>query len=909
MKKSIFTYLLLAAITVISTSCVKELWENRNSVSVPKDGIVLHIFTGDPQTRADEQTVNYPIPLDGETQRKENLIVGNKVDVFFFKTDAENAPIRYYALGQVIENGALSIPVVFDDVENIFNGLVPDQSTCNVLVIANYSSGNTTTLENSVYSGCSTRGDILALPLNVAHWSNAQQASFVMRGSANITLLNPKGSTPAKGNVELKRVASKISFNLTVASSTVNEDTGTTWEPNLGSMSIYMVYAMRQAVLGGTPKAVPKGLKDVDYKVVNSEKDVDDATYGNEFLYEYEARSLVESGQTVERTHNGEPEECDVYVAGFKTNQGTVTDKDTPFYSYPATWDYGIATEPYLKLIIPWTTTTVSNGVTTTMTKYYYYKIPFSVNTLESNNWYRIYIDVQILGGEQPVPPVASVNYCISDWEGEVDKTTAQQETIVTVIPATVVAARFLSVPVTEYVLYNTDDLEIPITSSHAVEVVGFEIDEENAYTASHNVDANYVGTNPRIYNPFFKDDEHLNQNNIVICKPDYSTDPAEPVRIPITFGEAASGDYGWSVTAPGTGKEKVVVHHQLNRNLSGTDYDVAPYTIRMRIRHTGDYGDSYYTDVTIEQRPPIIIHPEANAGGESNFGYAFVNGGQNSGTNGYSAGGWFSSASFSNTDGSWTCSSQPGNTATYYLGSSPSDLSNSNNKNTNMYIIETSVLPTEGSISSYMLGDPRSKDINNLNGTKSSFNTTNLSNAATWTNQVLSLKDWDGTDRDLKYYYPVGMDAAFDDVIAPRIRIASSFGSTQYLSYYDAFRRCASYQESGYPAGRWRVPTKAEIMYIAQLNANGKIPLLLGSDSGQSAYWCNSGYVVVEKNQTPYYVGSKTNSNVDSGHTYVRCMYDDWYWGESNRARLPEAKYNTFTWGDQPRSSVTLQN
>lgn len=890
MKKTKFTYLLLAVIAFLPLSCIKEKWESNNTV--PQDGIVLRILTDTPDTK--DGDITYPIPMDGEANRNENLIVGNKVDIFFFKTDAPNAPIRFYALNQVITSGYISIPVTFSDVENIFDGLISEQSKCNVLVVANYYNGSSNTLEGSAYAGCTKREDILNLPLNVAHWSNASQSSFVMYGTANLTLLNPKGSTPASGDIQLKRVAAKVSFNLTVASSTVNGDT--TWEPNLGSMSIYMVYAMRQAVLGGTPKTIPTGIKGVDYNIVDYEKDANDATYGNEFLYEYKARSLVGSGQRVERIHNGETETCEVYVAGFKTDQGTVTDTDTPFYSYPASWDYGIATEPYLKLIIPWTTTiTLPNSSTSTRTKYYYYKIPFSVNTLESNNWYRIYIDVQILGGEEPVPPVASVNYCISDWEGEVDMTTAQQETVVTVIPATVVAARYLSVPTTEYILYNTDVLTIPITSSHAVEVVGFKVDTDNAYSDAHMVDANYVGTNPRIYNPFTS--ELDDSGNIVIVKPDYAQDPATPSSSTILFGNAASGTYGWSVTAPAPGKDRVVVRHTLNRDLSSSDYDVAPYTVKMRIRHSDDERDNYYTDVIIEQRPPIIIKPDANEGGTSNYGYAFVNGAQNGSPSGNSASNSFTSSS---AQSSWS----------YYLGSSPGNLSNSSNTNANMYIIETSVLPTSGTIGTYVLGDPRMTSYYNLNGTKSSFTLTDTA-PASWST---TKNDWEGTSRQLSYYYPVGTDAAFNNVIAPRIRIASSFGATQPMTYYDAFRRCASYQESGYPAGRWRIPTKAEIEYIAQLNSDGKIPLLLGSDSGSTPYWCNSGYMTVEKGKTPSYTQSTTNTYTYYGRTYttdtyVRCVYDDWYWGESDRAKLPNENIsiNTFTWGDQTRETVNL--
>ena len=38
----------------------------------------------------------------------------------------------------------------------------------------------------------------------------------------------------------------------------------------------------------------------------------------------------------------------------------------------------------------------------------------------------------------------------------------------------------------------------------------------------------------------------------------------------------------------------------------------------------------------------------------------------------------------------------------------------------------------------------------------------------------------------------------------------------------------------------------------------------------------------------------------------YVRCVYDDWYWGASSKARLADTNLGTFTWGDIPRNAVT---
>ena len=100
-------------------------------------------------------------------------------------------------------------------------------------------------------------------------------------------------------------------------------------------------------------------------------------------------------------------------------------------------------------------------------------------------------------------------------------------------------------------------------------------------------------------------------------------------------------------------------------------------------------------------------------------------------------------------------------------------------------------------------------------------------------------------------------------------------------MTFESAQKRCASYQENGYPAGRWRIPTDAEIKFMVQLSKNKKLPSLF---SGW--YWGTSGidgkYLSVEVETDSQ--GSITNISVTEENGYiasVRCVYDSWYWGE----------------------------
>lgn len=123
------------------------------------------------------------------------------------------------------------------------------------------------------------------------------------------------------------------------------------------------------------------------------------------------------------------------------------------------------------------------------------------------------------------------------------------------------------------------------------------------------------------------------------------------------------------------------------------------------------------------------------------------------------------------------------------------------------------------------------------------------------------------------------------DRVIVPAYKVASSWGVTQPLEYEYAVQRCASYQENGYAAGRWRIPTKAEVEFIVNLSENKKIPLLFGGGSSNTDYWVSSGK----------YNTSNGYSEGRNGEAYVRCVYDVWYWSNKKLTNP-----NQFTWGDE---------
>ena len=210
------------------------------------------------------------------------------------------------------------------------------------------------------------------------------------------------------------------------------------------------------------------------------------------------------------------------------------------------------------------------------------------------------------------------------------------------------------------------------------------------------------------------------------------------------------------------------------------------------------------------------------------------------------------------------------------------------------MYIIETSVLPRSGPLADYVLGDPR---------VSTGVTSTSGKSATDFTQAYEVTRDYTGTgnQRRLSNYKPANEDHVYDDYIAPKFRIASSFGASSSMTRANALLRCASYQEDGYPAGRWRLPTAAEIVYMARLTTDKLIPRLLGSDTpgDYTDYWCNSSYVRITDGADaitpPVYYDSYSTSDTK----FVRCVYDEWYWEKSEYPRIKDGSYANFRWGD----------
>ena len=307
-------------------------------------------------------------------------------------------------------------------------------------------------------------------------------------------------------------------------------------------------------------------------------------------------------------------------------------------------------------------------------------------------------------------------------------------------------------------------------------------------------------------------------------------------------------------------------INHTLNNNISNNGFDSSPYIFTFEIRHQDDHNHTT-GDIVITQYPAMYIDEL------SSNKMAFINGTSNqqdSDTDVYDSAG----------NSLTTLTSRSG------INDDPNEV----NVNSHMYRIH--VTSVDGM--SYTIGNPAS---------------------TTYYYTIGDPRLWSGGSHvtTLTGLGDDYMEAAEinQDMIAPELMVASSVGKSQSMLYEQARTRCAAYQESGYPAGRWRLPTKAEIIFLCQLSEKGKIPTLFTPDESlnKGAYWCSSGVVYpisyTRNGVTTKYIDYKSFADAtqyNNNKNWVRCIYDSWYWGED-----PVNEYLT-TWSGYLTTSATNQ-
>jgi hypothetical protein len=292
-------------------------------------------------------------------------------------------------------------------------------------------------------------------------------------------------------------------------------------------------------------------------------------------------------------------------------------------------------------------------------------------------------------------------------------------------------------------------------------------------------------------------------------------------------------------------GRVAFTLEYPLNTTVGGGNMDLTPITWTVRVFHADD--DTVYEDVIIYQYPSIYGEQNTTAGTNTGF---------------------LNAAAFTtNTSQNSPVWSNGNNNTRKSLGSFNGGDPTSMEK----LVLSVSSLASLQGVDAYT-----------KNGTTVTFSDVVIGDPRVKISTLYDISyqgyDWDRDDLGVaseNYIdnYLIG-DPDKSNVIAPRFmfpsgRIGSNRtnGQTRDGIWRTAAMRCAAYQEDGYPAGRWRLPTEAEVAFCRELQRYGYID---GLFYNTNRYWTASG--------TYYYNGSIGTSETTAS---VRCVYDLWYWGD----------------------------
>lgn len=514
--------------------------------------------------------------------------------------------------------------------------------------------------------------------------------------------------------------------------------------------------------------------------------------------------------------------------------------QDIPFYSYPNSWDpYSPKGNCYLTLELPWQYADEQGAVHNVVT-YYRLSVRPDKNSIERNTLYDMRVTISRLGGtsvQQPVDMLFDWNYNM-EWN-------------VQTLPTDIKEIRYLvlnnnnfssSLDAYSFTMENETYISIPYNTSHPVEIESVELSWRDYYNnADRKIPLVASGTGYR-----YSDIDN------------YS---------PATHYAGIEIDADASVIR--LRRDMVHIAWSNNRPALRTDDAINAYTFTIKLKHIDAAADepSARATVVITQIPAIYITTQYTASNRR-----FINNQYTTTSTTYG---------FVKTSDVWN--SLRATQRPFWLGSYHND-NNVQNKNT--YILTISKFAGDDD---YIIADPRMRSVDNLNPSGTAATAT-----ATWSRP-------DNTNSRLQYYYPADRNASKTRFIAPQLRVASQWGVTYQISRVAAERRCASYQEDGRPAGRWRLPTAAEIEYISRLSNKQYIPYLFGTRGNTANYWCASGGIDVDNDTNNPSVTIIPENQETLSRRAVRCVYDEWFWTTDT---LTNANKGRFRWGDRARST-----
>ena len=623
------------------------------------------------------------------------------------------------------------------------------------------------------------------------------------------------GDGKANLAVDLQRVAAKITFTLNIAKSIVDDATaGTEWRPltNSANFATYLVNALTYATVQG--------------EALDAESNL--AT-GHQLSYE---TSHVKTDKTE------------------TTSPAYIWEVD-PFYTYPVEFDPASNNAPYFKLALPWENVDAQGHLTNKGSTLFYYKAYIremgedgkageALTSFERNKHYIVTLNVDVLGGTPEDYTTLDTYYYVANWQSPADGTYDGY-----------FAPRYLDIARPVYYLYGDNEITIAVTSSHPIsaEIVGtptqLDINSKERITS---ITAGENGS--------------------------YSLGISQVWYVDSNDNPPQTNTARTTTTAQVTtnGRSSFTLKYVMNTAMSGHLMDLTPITWTLNIYHTDKTSVS--KEVQIIQYPSIYLELNSTATSSSQTSTTGTLGWRGETTfldsNPYPSNGVDRQSNYQAFQARGT---------DVYLGSLGGGSPTSRDK----LVFTVSTLASLTSVTAYTkgttsvkfsdvaIGDSRVR-ISTLWGKDALTH-----QGRTWEKTHLGGPDdkqYGDTDDYIDNYLFPSPDRT--DYIAPRFMFASgklgtcadtNFGRGR--NWRTAAERCAAYQEDGYPAGRWRLPTDAEVAFCRQIQAAGYINGLFYSGN---AYWAASG---------DYFQSGEIHTAGNDSPASVRCVYDLWYWGE----------------------------
>lgn len=518
---------------------------------------------------------------------------------------------------------------------------------------------------------------------------------------------------------------------------------------------------------------------------------------------------------------------------------------EAEFYTYSSEWNQGDPEASYLTLVIPWK----KEGEDVYQTFYYQVLVNAGTRKFEPNRWYDLTLNVGVLGSTVEAKPVEieATSYHILDWSTLENSNDEHLDEEVEIFEW-----QYLIVHQNRIEMNNTTVGELTFDASHPI---GWKLewpgstdglDEMENYNSTTKYPAYYVdcGDNPPVSARL---DEFIKGN--CFNESDKKFTFTYPKATIDQWNETHGDAQDYNIYSP------VYVHIKVWLNIDGINPDGPD---------TGTNEEKFVEYITFVYYPPMYIIPD-----ESILYSVYVNGQRKTNS------------------GDDIISIQGNGNTKYDLGGA-----RGYDGSRVMHTITISsfaagdtfsLKPLDNTEVTYIIGDPRVRTSD-----------TNLNDDSFTNNGWAMGENASGGERKtLTHYYPTSTEGESYRIVAPKFRVASKLGGYSAGDAEGTAMRCASYQEDGYPAGRWRLPTTAEILFIVKLQDLGVIQeLFVGNEYFSATHQIDGDDATVK--------------NKDNSDHSVRCVYDEWYWGSEKEAienpetNPEEGKEFLYTWGDK---------